>query len=138
MFYTCLSFCPQWGCVYPSMHRGRHPPRQTLPWADTPPGQTPPGQTSPWADPLQTPTGRLPSRQTHTRWADTPWADPPPADGYCSRRYASYWNAFLCENRIDTVISRIRLLSEFINLTSKDIFSNVFLDTISWVYIIAG
>ena len=24
-----------------------------------------------------------------------PWADPPPpADGYCSRRYTSYWNAF--------------------------------------------
>ena len=22
-------------------------------------------------------------------------ADPPPADGYCCRRYASYWNAFL-------------------------------------------
>ena len=36
-----------------------------------PPGQTPPGQT---------PHGQTP---------------PPPADVYCSRRYASYWNAFL-------------------------------------------
>ena len=28
--------------------------------------------------------------------ADTPpGRHPPPADGYCSRRYASYWNAFL-------------------------------------------
>ena len=29
--------------------------------------------------------------------ADTTQADPPPppADGYCSGRYASYWNAFL-------------------------------------------
>ena len=35
------------GCVYPSMHWGRHPPRRHLP------RQTPrPGQTSPWADTL--------------------------------------------------------------------------------------
>ena len=37
----------------------------------------------------------------HPPSADTPsWADPPPqqtpqVDGYCSRRYSSYWNAFL-------------------------------------------
>ena len=37
------------------------------------PGQTPPGQTPPWADP----------------------PSPPEGDGYCSGRYASYWNAFL-------------------------------------------
>ena len=44
---------------------------------------------TPWAD---------------TALADTPWADNrppprqtphPPADGYCSGRYAYYWNAFL-------------------------------------------
>ena len=27
--------------------------------------------------------------------ADPPGTIPPPADGYCCRRYASYWNAFL-------------------------------------------
>ena len=39
-----------------------------------------------------TPLGRHPK-------AGTPyWADIPPADGYCSGRYASYWNAFLLYN----------------------------------------
>ena len=37
------------------------------------------------------PRGVYPPGQTHP-WADTP---PPKADGYCSGRYASYWNAFL-------------------------------------------
>ena len=32
-----------------------------------------------------TPPGKTPPRQT----------PPPPVDGYCSRRYASYWDAFL-------------------------------------------
>ena len=53
---------------------GRHPPADT-PWQkDTPPGQTP-----------------------APRQADSPiWAvTPPPRDGHCSRRYASYWNAYL-------------------------------------------
>ena len=45
---------------------------------DAPPGKHPPGRHP--QDP-----GR------HTPRADTP----PPADGYCSGRYASYWNAFL-------------------------------------------
>ena len=52
----------------------------------TPPGQTPPGKypqvDTPQAD---TPLGRDPPGQTF------------PKDGYCSRRYASYWNAFLFE-----------------------------------------
>ena len=41
-----------------------------------------------------------PGRQTHTpSWeADTP--PPHPADGYCSGRYASYWNAFLFQNYV--------------------------------------
>ena len=43
-----------------------------------PPGRPPPGQ-------------HLLPRKTHP-WADTA---PPQADGYCSGRYASYWNAFL-------------------------------------------
>ena len=50
----------------------RHPPaRQT----------TPPGRHPPWVD---TPPH---ARQTPPRH--------PPRDGYCSGRYASYWNAFL-------------------------------------------
>ena len=57
---------------------GRHTPR-----ADTshPPGRhlPPPGQTPP------TPLGRHPLGR-HPN---------PPSDGHCSRRYASYWNAFL-------------------------------------------
>ena len=56
------------GCLpdtLPGRHpRGRHPRGRHPPWADTPHGQTP-------------------SR-----------ADSPRADGYCSGRYASYWNAF--------------------------------------------
>ena len=49
---------------------GRHPPRQAPSQADIPP-------------------------QTDTPQADTPLGRPPPADSRCSRRYASYWNAFL-------------------------------------------
>ena len=49
---------------------GRHPPAQTPTWADIP--------------------------QTDTPWLDTPLGRHPlPRDSYCSRRYASYWNAFL-------------------------------------------
>ena len=58
----CQEFC-RLGGVHPSMHLGRHPPRQT-PWADTP-WADPPGRHLPWADPTrQTHPGRHP-RQTH-------------------------------------------------------------------------
>ena len=105
-FHKHLSFCPQGGCVYLSMHWDRHPLGrqggvsqhalgQTPPWADTPvdrhpTGQTPPwadsppGQTSPWTD---TPIGRQTSwtdipldRHPHGQtspWADTPSQTPP-------------------------------------------------------------
>ena len=63
---VCQEFFSQGG--------GVHQP-QADPPDRYPPGQTPPGQT-----PLM---GR------HS--PDTP----PPADGYCSGRYASYWNALL-------------------------------------------
>ena len=49
---------------------GVHPPRQISPWADTP-GQTP-----------LPPLAYTPRQTPHSR------------DGYCSRWYASYWNAF--------------------------------------------
>ena len=74
---------------------------------DTPPRHPPPtGQTKPLG---RHPLGR-PHWQTDTPWADTPRqtpltprhppgrhppGPPSPADGYCSGRYASYWNPFL-------------------------------------------
>ena len=120
----CQEFC-SWGGVCqtppPPDRLVRHPPRQTFPGRQTPPlvdtiqarhppGQTPPGRQVPpqaatlWAD---TPTGQIPpghrppGQMTTNRpdthlWADTPPPPPPPqADGYCSGRYASYWNEFL-------------------------------------------
>ena len=86
---TC--YHPQWSCkgyvftpVCHSVHRGgpasmhtgiphpqsRHPPDQAPPRSRHPPDQAPPR-------------------------ADTPRTRAPPVDGYCCRRYASYWNAFL-------------------------------------------
>ena len=62
------------GCM-PSMHWGRHPPGRH------PLGRHSPGQTPPWAD-------------TSPGQTSPPGKHPPP-DGYCSGRYASYWNAFL-------------------------------------------
>ena len=60
-----------------SVHRGdvcqTPPPEQTPPCANSPLGRHPPQADPTW----QTPT------------------PPPPADGYCSKRYASYWNTFL-------------------------------------------
>ena len=39
------------------------------------------------------------------RQADIPQqADPPTPDGHCSRRYASYWNAFLFETYLGHVL----------------------------------
>ena len=69
--------------TYLSVHRGGLP--QCMlgyhpPW----PGTTPP------RDQAHTPRpGTPPRKQTPPR------EQTPPADGYCSRRYASYWNAFL-------------------------------------------
>ena len=38
-------------------------------------------------------------------YVQAPWSrpPPPPADGYCSGRYASYWNAFLSSNFITII-----------------------------------
>ena len=68
---------------------GQRPPLPSACW-DTPPGQTPPTPGRHHPLPLaDTPLGRPPQ-------ADPPGRHPPPgADGYCSGRYASYWNAFL-------------------------------------------
>ena len=52
------------------------------------------GRHTPRAD-----TSHPPGRHLPPPWADTshpPGQTPqPPSDGHCSRRYASYWNAFL-------------------------------------------
>ena len=85
-FYTCLSVILFTGGSTP-VHDGIHLPlgrppsrqihlRQTLPKTDPPSlsGQTPPRQTRP-------------IRQT-------PLQADPAADGYCCKRYASYWNGF--------------------------------------------
>ena len=91
---------------------GRHPQQADTPWADTPwqadtpyDSQTPPPwqaeppppgrQTSPLGQTLllgRHPLGRYPpSRQTPRAGRHPPTS----ADGYCSGRYAPYWNAFL-------------------------------------------
>ena len=50
--------------------------------------------------PRQTPPGQTPPNR-HTPWADTPRQTPTPLpDGNWSGRYASYWNAFLCNSLI--------------------------------------
>ena len=95
VFYTCLSFCPRGGGgVSASVHAGTHPLWKQPPGSTTPsPGRHPLGRPLLATHPThgQTPPGQIsPLGQTFS-WADTP----PPADGYCSRRYASYWNAFL-------------------------------------------
>ena len=61
---VCQKFCP--GGVSALVDAGKHTTWQAPRRADTPAGQTIPS----WTDPL------------------------PPPNGYCSGRYASYWNAF--------------------------------------------
>ena len=92
-FYTCLSFCSQWGSA--SVHAGippgpRTPPRdQAHPPEQTPPGSRhlPPGADIPRAD--------NPPGSRHPPPLSSREQTPPPRNGYCCGRYASYWNAFL-------------------------------------------
>ena len=113
---VCQEFCPQCGGMSrrpPPRTRGRHPlgrhPRtrgrspQTRgrhpPWADTPPTRSrhPPDQR-------QTPSPH------------------PPAHGYCSGRYASYWNAFLSFDVAAMWQSRTDL--QFVGSATRDQGSN--------------
>ena len=75
MFSQAVCDSVQGGC-------GRYPPV----------GRYTPGQTTPLC--RHTPPGRQPPGQT-----------PPPRDGYCSGRYASYWNAFLLIRNIKLIYS---------------------------------
>ena len=86
------------------------------PWSDTPflgwhplgrhplPGQTPPPPSlgrHPLPGQTRCPLADTPSlgRHPHLGHTPSPWADTSlgrhPSDSHCSRRYASYWNAFL-------------------------------------------
>ena len=97
---VCQGFC-LWGCI-PACTGA-----DTLPsWADTPgqtlPGQTPPLGRHPWAGTLP---GQTPPCPVHTG-IHTPAQcmlgyPPPSTDSHYSRRYASYWNAFLLNMKED-------------------------------------
>ena len=82
-FHRCLS-----------VHRGRctptPPPRADTPWQAYTPlaGRHPPGRQTP-----------PPCRQTL-----------PPAEGYCSGRYASYWNAFFFVRMLSYPVSDLVVL----------------------------
>ena len=90
--------CFHW---YLSVHRARCTPpgrqtprsRQTPPWqADTPQAYTP-GADNPLD---RHPLGRYPPGET------------PPRDGYCSGRYASYWNTYLLTQYITHTLTHIK------------------------------
>ena len=85
-FHRHLSFCSQEGVFHTPPPLGRHQPGQTPP-RQTPLGRHPLWQTPPLAD---TPLGR----------------QPPLRDGYCSGRYASYWNAFLLKTHFTFFIQQ--------------------------------
>ena len=104
-FHRCLLFYSRGG-VHPSMHWDRHPPCRPPP--GRPPGRLPPEQTPP----AQCILGYTPPH-THT-------------GGYCSGRYASYWNAFLFKE----VCILLRPLVDFFQLG----FNNTSLLIISTVY----
>ena len=91
---VCQKFCPQGVCI-PACTGTDSPPPQ----ADTP-RQTPcpRADTSGQTLLVRHPLGRHPPGRHTPPQADTPpprQTPPLPTDGYCSRRYASYWNAFL-------------------------------------------
>ena len=92
VMFSQMSVCPQGECTPPTQ---THPCSRHPTWADTlgkhPPVQTsPPGQIPPWAD---TPLGRSPIQTS-------PLGRPPQSDSHCCRQYASYWNAFLLNNKV--------------------------------------
>ena len=85
--------CPHGGCL-PQCMLGYHPPEQTPP----PP---PPGADPSRAD---TPREQTPPRSRHPPGADNPGADTPPRDDHCCGRYAPYWNPFLFNCAITSLL----------------------------------
>ena len=129
VMFLHLSLILSTGVVWQTSPGQTHPPRQTLPPAQTPPwqthpsGQIPTGEDTPWADTPhadtpsgQTPSGRQPSLGRH----------PQPADGYCSERYASYWNAFLflivsvLEGRFQFMPLRSSMINSFVTCCGQE------------------
>ena len=100
-FYTCLSFCSQGGTGgLPQCMLGYYAPPPDPPGPDTPQDQTPPGPDTPWEQALPPPRAGTPPQSRHPLWSrHPPGPDTPRADGYCCRRYASYWNAFLLNHK---------------------------------------
>ena len=103
-FYTCLSFCP-WGGGVLSQHALQmisEPALQqggSAPWGVPGPGG---GVCSRGGVPglrgcllWGVCSGGACSRGSAPCGGGRVWRPPPKADGYCCRRYASYWNAFL-------------------------------------------
>ena len=94
--------------VYPSMHLGsppeQTPPVQTPPRADTPQADTPPQCILGYTPPCPVHVG------IHTLLPSACWDTCPPA-GHCSRRYASYWNAFLFKRAIAIQILKILIIN---------------------------
>ena len=98
---VCHTFCSQGGG---GLYQGdRRPPPPT----EVTPGQRPPWTDTPW---IETPRQRPP--WTQTPWRETPPTetsrtetpldrDPPAAQRVMSGRYASYWNAFLFEKKLE-------------------------------------
>ena len=66
-----------------------------------------------------TPLGRPPIRQTHPLGRHPT----PPSDGYCSGRYASYWNAFLYIYRTTRISVKAYFCITRLHLHTKHIFS---------------
>ena len=132
------------GQVYPL---GRYTPRQVHPQAGTPPGQvhplgryTPPppqvhhpgqvhpqGRYTPWTG---TPPSRYTPKHVHPQArTPSPAGKPPlqmhPGIGSTSRRYASYWNAFLSRRILHNFLERfiyslyVFIKTSFYSLKSK-------------------
>ena len=104
-----------------SVHRGGSPIKETLlagstPGRRHPPAGRPPGKEAPLAGRPPSPGKEALPREGGTPPSrETPGKEPPPhvreippsPDGYCCRRYASYWNAFLFPSTFDLSIPAI-------------------------------
>ena len=82
-----VSVCPRGGGLPGQVHP---PPKQGTPLSGS--RYTPQDQVHPPGT-RYTPPRYTPRDQVHA--SGTRYSPPPPRDGYCCRRYASYWNAFL-------------------------------------------
>ena len=86
-----------------------------------PPGRHPPGKNPhPWTDTLRPDT--TPAQGRHP----PPGRHPLGRYGNCSRRYASYWNAFLLRNllkRVGVVIIVLTCVSWFTDTKDREVYN---------------